>query len=101
MASPANRRSKRGARISIDQYNAEKRDLHLEHELRIAKRKIVKLRKRFDRGLMRTPGKRIVRDGTQVVKTTSVPRHQGYSAESERYKKALAHLDYLQKEMKK
>ena len=95
MASPKNRRSKRGARVSIDQYNTERRERNIKHEIRLTEKKIDKLLKRNRSGKIRTPAKHLVRDGKDVVKVVSIPRKQGILPNGQRHQALLTHLKYL------
>lgn len=99
MASAKHPRKKRSNRVNIQQYNAEKRERNIKHEIRIADKKLDKLQKRYNAGLVATPGRKKVWDDSRqnVIKVIDLPKKQGVAKDSERYNKLSTHIDSLKK----
>jgi hypothetical protein len=102
VASPKHPRKKRSGHINISEYNAEKRERNIKHEIRRADKKLDKLLKRNALGRVATAGRKKVWDDSHqnIVKVIDLPKKQGVVKDSERYNKLVTHIDSLKKMLK-
>jgi hypothetical protein len=86
--------------ISAEIFNRGMATKHIKREIKKAENLIKRGLTRNKKGLLRTPGHKKIREGEQVIRVIEIIRKQGFTTESERYKRLQSHIQRLKDQLK-